>query len=177
MPTTAALMRRDMPSDSSEANILKSLMTPVNESTKYNTDKSSVESSSLPSQYRVPEHLIDDKPILVAGVGRFDLKQRFEGYVIECNDDEFIAIIRDKTNLAMDDEQVHIGVEEVSPGDRHLISPGAVFYWSIGYANYPGVPYSRQSRITFRRLAGWTAQELEHAHLKGSDLAQFFADD
>lgn len=110
--------------------------------------------------------------------GNFKLLQMWEGRVVSIDDGnhEFTAVVTDKTNPAMPDEKLTMSIEEVPPTDLSLLSPGAVFYWSIGYADHPGRPRARESRIRFRRLPKWQQSELSKAVDRGKKLAEFFAD-
>ena len=83
----------------------------------------------------------------------------------------------DRTDPTLPDEEVTLDLSDVPPGDLPLVKPGAVFYWSIGYADYPGVPRARQSRIYFRRIAGWTDTELENSKREAHRLAERFTFD
>ena len=109
--------------------------------------------------------------------GNFKLLQFWEGIVssIDDNREEFIARISDKSDPANADEEITLSMDEVDPNDMPLLAPGAVFYWSIGYADYPGRPRTRESRIKFRRLRQWTRLELNVAEEQGKQLADFFA--
>lgn len=111
--------------------------------------------------------------------GDFRLLQMWEGRILDVNGDkqEFSAIISDKTNTELADEQVTLSIEEIPPNDLPLLNEGAVFYWSIGYADYPGRPRTRESRIRFRRLPKWSRRELNKARKTGASLAEFFSVD
>ena len=124
---------------------------------------------------RSPPHVI--RPRLEQLLGNFRLIQLWEGHVLEVTEKEFVAVITDCTNPNFNDEQVTLGIEELTEDDIPLIKPGAVFYWSIGYADYPGRPRVRQSRIRFRRLPAWTQAELEHAREAAKRLSTFFVTD
>jgi hypothetical protein len=108
---------------------------------------------------------------------RFELLQLWEGCVKAIHDDDLVAIISDRTDPTLPDEEVTLDLSDVPPGDLPLVKPGAVFYWSIGYADYPGVPRARQSRIYFRRIAGWTDTELENSKREAHRLAERFTFD
>ena len=109
--------------------------------------------------------------------GKFNLLQLWEGRVIDIRNDEFDAIISDKTNSDFPDELVTIDAVEITPDDLPLLKKGAVFYWSVGYLDYPGRGRARESKIRFRRLKGWTEKEIEHARRIGNQFAQFFKQD
>lgn len=109
--------------------------------------------------------------------GKFKLLQLWEGRVTDIRDDEFDAIISDKTNPDFFDELVTIDSVELSPDDAPLLKEGAVFYWSIGYLDYPGRGRVRESKLRFRRLKGWTEKEIQQAKRIGRQFAQFFEQD
>jgi hypothetical protein len=47
---------------------------------------------------------------------------------------------------------VEFDLNDVSPADRPLCDPGALFYWSVGYDVKRGGQQSRTSILWFRRL-------------------------
>ena len=106
--------------------------------------------------------------------GKFKLLQLWEGRVIDIRNDEFDAIISDKTNTDYSDELVTIDLMEITPDDQPLLKKGAVFYWSVGYLDYPGRGRVRESKMRFRRLKGWTEKEIKRAKTIGKQFAQFF---
>ncbi|MBU1170506.1 MAG: hypothetical protein KKD44_13165 [Proteobacteria bacterium] len=106
--------------------------------------------------------------------GKFQLLQLWEGRITQINNEDFSAIIVDKTHPEFNDELVTIDIEEITPAELSLLQIGAVFYWSIGYADYPGRGRSRESKIRFRRLPGWTKKELNRAIESGKKLAAYF---
>lgn len=105
--------------------------------------------------------------------GHFRLLQLWEGRIIEVRGKEFTSIISDRTNPDFPDEEVTLDLEEVPIDDLPLIKPGAVFYWSVGYADHPGRPRVRESRIRLRRLPKWTQAELDRAKEKAEQLSTF----
>jgi len=106
--------------------------------------------------------------------GKYRLLQLWDGRVRNVKSNEFEAIISDKTNPNLPDEIVTIDIEELSPDDLPLAKPGSVFYWSIGYVDLPGRGRSRESKIRFRRLQGWTEKELERAKETAARLEILF---
>ncbi len=134
------------------------------------------ESLNIPS-IDIPKHAIATP--LKNLEGHFRLLQMWEGRVIFVDNEkhEFSAIITDKTYPENAEEQVVLSIEEISQDDRSLLREGAVFYWSIGYADYPGRPRTRESRIRFRRLPHWSSKELNRAKKIGARLAELFSTD
>jgi len=114
-------------------------------------------------------------PLKILGQERkFQLLQIWEGIVGKVTEEEFIASLQDKTNPSNPEEGVEISLGEVSDEDRNLVRPGAVFYWSIGYEDSLGFPRQRVSRIRFRRLSGWTPQEIMMSEEKAKEFASLF---
>jgi hypothetical protein len=83
--------------------------------------------------------------------------QKWEGKVISFSNDTFKAIL---TPIVGDgsEQEAEIYIEDITPNERSLIEPGAVFYWSIGYLERPAGRV-RESVFRFRRLPTWTEQE------------------
>lgn len=116
----------------------------------------------------VPERIL--VPRTIQSKIAFRQLQRWDGIVQSVNAETLTAVIRDKTNPQNPNEQVEISLDEISPDDQPLVTPGAVFYWSIGYAEGPGKPRERVSRIRFRRLPAWSQNELATAQTRIEDL-------
>lgn len=132
--------------------------------------------SELKNQYaEIPPIAI--APPLLPLKGKFILLQLWEGRVVDVRDSEFEAIIIDKTNAELSDELVTIDSIEISPDDLPLLRSGSIFYWSIGYSDYPGRGRVRESKIRFRRLKGWTRKEITHSIKVGKEFAEFFKSD
>lgn len=106
--------------------------------------------------------------------GRFKMLQQWVGRVVETRETEFSAIISDKTNPEKDDQYVVIDSEDITPDETSLIEPGAVFYWSVGFFDYPGRGRSRESRIRFRRLKGPSKEDIALSKKIGKKFADFF---
>ncbi|MEA2061873.1 MAG: hypothetical protein U9P10_15520 [Thermodesulfobacteriota bacterium] len=135
---------------------------------KYQTDLENT------PQIEPPEFV---SPYLKPLKGKYKLLQLWEGRITEILDDTFYAIISDKTNPELPDEMVSLDIEEITPSDLNLLTPGAVFYWSISYADLPGRGRKKESKIRFRRLSRWTQKEIDHAIKKGAELTAFFQRD
>lgn len=88
--------------------------------------------------------------------------QRWEGHVDHITSTGFVARLKDLSE-ANPDDSAEIPFDEVSPNDRDLIGPGAVFYWSIGYRDAVSGQRTRESVIRFRRLPRWTTKDREDA--------------
>lgn len=112
-------------------------------------------------------------PQLKIGADRFDLRQQWEGTVQTVEGEDIVAVLRDLTEPARPDEEVTIGIDEVSPDDRALVSPGAIFYWSIGYRTSRFGQVERVSAIRFRRLPAWSKRDIRRIEERTRELMDF----
>jgi hypothetical protein len=94
---------------------------------------------------------------------RFTPLQRWEGFVAEVTSDSFIARLADLDATAAPEEEAEILLLEVAEDDRHLVMPGAGFYWTIGYKDHPSGERERVSSVRFKRLPGLDARDLARA--------------
>jgi hypothetical protein len=96
---------------------------------------------------------------------RFQVLQKWEGTVLEVEGGVLFARLKD---LTQDNphEEVEIELEEVLSDDRSLVQPGASFYWSIGYLHKSHGQRLRASEIRFRRIPGWTEDEILAAQMQ-----------
>ncbi len=102
---------------------------------------------------------------------RFIPLQKWEGVVLEVEPDIFRARLVDLT-CPNPPEEVELPRGEVSDSDVDLLRPGGLFYWTIGYLDDRFGQRQRTSRIRFRRLPPWTADELESARREAELLAE-----
>jgi len=96
---------------------------------------------------------------------RFILLQKWEGIVTQVKKDSFFARLTDLSEEGPD-EEAEFPVEEIPASDRKLVTPGAVFYWCIGYLDTVHGQRIRASAVRFRRLPVWTKEELGKARLE-----------
>ncbi|MBN1875906.1 MAG: hypothetical protein JXA33_16910 [Anaerolineae bacterium] len=129
--------------------------------------------SNLLDMY-VPQMLLVP-PLLAPARESFDVKQKWEGYVLEVGKETFLArlvpLIGEDADL-----EAEIYLEEIDREDRELVTPGAVFYWSIGYLKKPSGTY-RTSLIRFRRLPSLSAKELKAARIQAQQFINLFNDE
>lgn len=102
---------------------------------------------------------------------RFIPLQKWEGVVLEVGPETFSARLADLTRSSPE-EEAEFPVDEISNADWALLQPGGVFYWTIGYSNDRFGQRKRESRIRFRRLPAWTAEEIEGARREADDIAK-----
>ena len=146
------------------------LKPPISEGSASDEDDSDLTASDK----KTPDVPIKFAPILASLKGSFKMLQQWEGRVVETYGSEFTAIITDKTNPEVEDQLVTVDTEDITPNDVTLIEPGAVFYWSIGFFDYPGRGRSRESRIRFRRLMGPSKADIARSEKIGKRFAEFF---
>ena len=96
--------------------------------------------------------------------------QRWEGYVLEIQNDHFVARLDDLTNPGTH-EQIRFDLDEVSPEDESLLELGATFYFSIGYVLNNG-QREKTSLLRFKRIAEWTEEEFDRASDRSRKLIE-----
>jgi hypothetical protein len=106
----------------------------------------------------------------------FRVMQRWEGTVTEITGDEFVARLRDLTDLGHPQEQAVFSLDEVDEDDLCLLQVGAGFYWSIGYHHQASGSRRLSNELRFRRLPQWTPADLEKLSCP-SELDELFGGD
>ncbi len=105
---------------------------------------------------------------------RFRVLQKWEGTVTSVGDNEFVAVIRDLTDLSFPPEEATFSVEEVPEPDLSLVFPGATFYWNVGYETTLSRQRKRVSVLRFRRLPAWTRSDIEAVWRTAATLKSLF---
>lgn len=101
---------------------------------------------------------------------RFEVLQKWEGFVANIEGDEITAVISDLFNANAPTEEICFDIDEVSDADRELVTQGAVFYWYIGYRYDPWGQKTRSSLFKFRRLPAWQKKQLDKADKDAHEL-------
>lgn len=103
----------------------------------------------------------------------FHCVYKAEGIVTSVEDTSFTAKLMDlRGNLP--DEEAEFPIEEISEDDRRFVTPGSVFYWSMGYEVLTSGQKMRSSVIRFRRLPMWTSKELARIKKEAAELSSLF---
>lgn len=111
----------------------------------------------------------------IAKEGRtLQIKQLWEGTVMELRRGTFLAVLNDKSRPNSPAEQVEFESVELREDDWPLVAPGAVFYWMIGSERTPSGQVRNISNIEFSRLPVWTRSSLKTASEKGLRVEQWF---
>jgi hypothetical protein len=91
--------------------------------------------------------------------------QRWEGYVESVAEETFLARLVDLAGQ-LPEEVAEFFLSDVSDGDRGLLQPGAVFYWSVGYRLSSTRRRSKVSLLRFRRLPRWSDRDIERVRVE-----------
>jgi hypothetical protein len=102
----------------------------------------------------------------------FIVLARWSGRVLEVGRAGVVAALTNDLDPSAPEEEADIPLEEISEVDRSLVTPGALFLWSIGYRIHASGQRSRESVVLFRRLPRWSPEEIERARqrVSGSKL-------
>lgn len=104
---------------------------------------------------------------------KFTALQKWEGFVLEVGQETFTARLVDLKNEGIE-EEAEIYLNEITPEDYQLLKPGAIFYWSIGYLDHYGGQRFNTGMIRFRRLPGFSKQEIQLAQEKADEIIKLF---
>jgi len=100
------------------------------------------------------------------------VKNEWEGYVVDVGAETFTARLVDKTRCdEHEDEEADFPIADVSDDDKKLLKPGGVFRWIIGYQKLPGGSRRRFSQVVFRQLPQWTEKELVKAEEEAKEIS------
>lgn len=102
---------------------------------------------------------------------------KWEGQVVEVHedDDSFLAKLSPLLvgpNEIDEEVEAEILLDEVTEDDLGLVQTGAGFYWTIGYLHRP-TGHISASVLRFKRLPGWSGEELNEAKEKARSLRSF----
>lgn len=100
--------------------------------------------------------------------------QDWEGIVESIETETFTALLRDLTaDEAYPGERADLPIEDITPDDRGLLKPSAIFYLTVGRSTGPTGQRQRFSRMEFRRLPVWTSADFDRADERAQRLARF----
>ena len=97
-------------------------------------------------------------------------KQSWEGIVLHCTEEMFVARIADRTNPSNPEEIAEFESGEVTYDDRILIKPGASFYWTVGTEKTPAGQIKNVAFVNFRRSPRWSRRSLQKATNRARDI-------
>ena len=102
------------------------------------------------------------------------ISAHWECAVENVGDSTFTAILRSLRTPGESETVAEIPRDEVSDDDLELLSPGAIFYWTVGYQVSPAGTRKRFSQIKFRRLPAWTRKDLDRVRASAKTLYELF---
>jgi hypothetical protein len=106
----------------------------------------------------------------------FVTEQRWQGHVLTVGERKFSARVFDASDEEHGDEieEVEFDIEEVPGLMRHLIVPGGIFNWDIGFQVEPSGQRIRQSILQFPMIPTFTESDrqlaVERAEMRFSSL-------
>ena len=102
---------------------------------------------------------------------RFIALRKWEGTVVEVENEVCRARIRDLTREDEAEEEITFPIDEISKSDRALVARGSLFIWLIGYSDKADGQRTRESRFIFRRLPAWKQHEIDRIKGESRPLA------
>jgi hypothetical protein len=95
----------------------------------------------------------------------FVTEHRWQGHILKIDAETFWARVFEINNPnAVDEiEEVEFGIDEVPDLMRHLIVPGGIFNWDIGFQVEPSGQRVRQSILQFPMIPTFTENDRKHA--------------
>ena len=118
----------------------------------------------LPRVVRIPRVIRAPE----AATERFTLLQKWDGVVLETDQETFTArLLDDRGELPL--QQATFSRSELSPEEATQIAVGASFVWTIGYRHKPS--RERVSYLYFRRLPAWSEEEIKAARSRAENVS------
>jgi len=145
------------------------------EQTTHATDASHAETNLLSLNRKRESSLPAFHVDLVFGKeDRFVSLQKWEGHVVEVQENTFSTRLIDLTTQAAEEDAV-FSVRQVSAEDLPLITPGAVLYWNIGYHTDFTGRQRTVSELRFRRLPPLAENEIVAARREGKEIYEWLS--
>jgi|SRR5450631_4018913 len=95
----------------------------------------------------------------------FVTEQRWQGHVLTVDQGKFWARIFDSSPTELDNEieEVEFDIDEVPDLMKHLVAPGGIFNWDIGFQVEPSGQRIRQSILQFPMIPTFTESDRQLA--------------
>lgn len=113
-------------------------------------------------------------PTLPAPQSNFQTLRVWEGVIVDLGNAKFKAVLTDVGDLQFSREAGEFYLTEVSEGDRPLVELGAVFYWYVGVEISKARTLREVSALRFRRLPGWSTQQVKSVEKEADRLERLF---
>ena len=102
--------------------------------------------------------------------------QEWEGYVVEVDDEAFVARLVDlRAGATCAGEEAVIPFTEINPEDAARMRIGSIFRWVVGYTPSPDGVRNRVSQIVFPETPKVTRADLEEDKAWARKIARSFA--
>lgn len=184
LPDSEASERRNLPSETGLNGLIQAYTQPDTPPRERNAQLSAgadeiVEIDSVVANRQSPQRAeVATVPIPQAPTHEIQVLQQWDGTVTHVREGEFTALLRD-IRRSSDTTRVEavFGLEDVSPGDRHLVSPGAVFTWTIGREKAFDGQVKNIDFIRFLRLPAWSSREVEAVQRRAAELKSRFGNE
>jgi hypothetical protein len=108
---------------------------------------------------------------------KFQKMQEYEGEILSITGPDFVARLIDLTDLGAQRLEATFSIDEVSPSDMPLMREGAVFYWVIGFRDYPNGQRKTEQFIRFRRMPIWSKRDIKRLDKQVDELKAFLQSD
>jgi len=129
----------------------------------------------------IPKFQPPEPVICVPSIGQQSIKfqklQEYEGEVLSIRALDFVARLVDLTDIGAQRLEAIFSIDEVSPSDEPLMREGAVFYWVIGFRDYPNGQRKTEHFLRFRRLPIWSKRDMERLEARVDELKAFLQSD
>jgi len=106
----------------------------------------------------------------------FTSLQAWEGVVESIEGNDIVVRLFDLTNRDGVEVVTSFSKLELDDEEVKLATPGAIFYWSVGYSQSAS-GRRRESTIRFRRLPMWTREEIARGKAVAMRLCEKFGDE
>jgi hypothetical protein len=125
-----------------------------------------------------PVEMVLRVPSIVQQATGFQKLQEYEGEVLSIGATDFVARLVDLTEASGPRLEATFSIDvDVSPSDKPLLREGAVFYWIIGFRDYPNGQRKTEQFLRFRRLPIWNKREIERLTVQADELKAFLQSD
>lgn len=113
----------------------------------------------------------EEKSEGLRAVSKFKCFQRWEGVVLDINEEEetFRARLFDLLGTALEEEAI-LSISDISQDDEDLFKKGSVFYLSIGYQDDVSGQRTKSCFCRFRRLPIWEKETLLRAEREADEM-------
>lgn len=108
---------------------------------------------------------------------RFQKLQEYEGEVLLIRGLDLVARLTDLTDIGAQRLEATFALDEISPSDKPLLHEGAIFYWVIGFKDYPNGQRKTEQFLRFRRLPIWSSRDIKRLESRVEELKAFLQSD